>query len=878
MTKKGSDDLDGKTGVIPSPWRATLLTLLGILMVALADHAGLLDGINHALYDLAFRVRGPRQPNASVLIVAIDEKTLGRLGRWPLNRSHYTDLVNSLTEAKAIGLNLILAEPTPEDAGLAIALKRHGRTVLPTYLDPLLQPSKPAEDFAAVRTGHVHVEPGLDGIVREVFHTVTCHDVYLPSFAAVLHDLARDLPFPHTKPEKASALSALSEPILQTDQSLINFYGGSKTVALISMIDVLDGVWPPSFFKNKMVLVGATASGLEPGFLTPFGENRDRMSGVELHAQILCNLLDSAKIKSVGWGTALLALLGVTLPLMLAFFLASGPLTTCFWLASLAVIPLVVFGLFVSFNLWLPPASFYSSITIAFVVVYAIKLAHMGRMLVQAKDDWETSFDAISDAIFIHDKDGVIVRCNKAAGAIPPSLIQELRQRYLVMQKGNACPSAGEFADSDSGKFFAVKSFPRFDHAGGIAGMVQVAQDITDRKRSSEEQQKLQAQLIQAQKMESIGRLAGGVAHDFNNILSAILGYSELALRKLPEGHAVRENLRIIHEAGEKAAALTHQLLVFSRKQQLKMEPINLNSVVNHMGKMLQRLIGEDVLLELKTEDPVGNVLADPGQIEQILMNLAVNARDAMPNGGALKVATAEIEISAGTSALTPEPSPGSYIVLSVTDTGFGMTEEIRERIFEPFFSTKESGKGTGLGLATVYGIVQQHHGSLHVYSEVGKGTVFKIYLPITTEGIQEKPRGETRPLPTGQETILVAEDDPALRTMIMTILPPLGYKVLEASNGNTALAASRSHAERIDLLLTDVIMPGLNGRELADTLRKERPDLKILFMSGYTADALDPVGDLEREADFIQKPFTPSLLADQVRAALDRSIPPAPK
>ncbi|OGQ96886.1 MAG: hypothetical protein A2521_04635 [Deltaproteobacteria bacterium RIFOXYD12_FULL_57_12] len=848
--------------------RAVWLTIAGMVLVALADYAGLLAGINDSLYDLSFRLRGARQPSEAVILAAIDEKTLARLGQWPINRVYYAQLLDALHEADGVGLAIILAEPAPADPELDSAITRHGRVVLPVYIDENLHPSRPLVDFSRAATGHVHLEPGVDGVVRKVFHTISCQGESFSSFASALYTLGRVHSVEH--PRIPAALSSTSG-FIQGDERRINFYGPPGRVPAVSMIDILDKNLPSSFFKNKLVLVGVTAAGIEPGHLTPFNEDRHRMSGVELHAQILNNLLDAADMRQASAATAGLALLLTTLFFLFLFVQNSGVVATLIWLVGLAIIPTTVYIFFRAFNLWVPPASFYLDVTIAFAVAYIVKLEYFSRLLGQAKEDWEASFNAIDDAIIIHDQDGAIAAANMAAEALPPTLLELLQARCFALIGGNDCPPAVEADAPDIGRSFAVKSFPRFDPAGGIDGMVQVVRDITDLKRSAAEQRKLEAQLIQTQKMESIGRLAGGVAHDFNNLLTAILGYSELALMKLPEGHEIRENLLIIKDAGDKAAALTRQLLAFSRKQQLKMEPVNLNTIISHMGKMLQRLIGEDVALELRIENEVSNVFADLGQIEQILMNLVVNGRDAMPSGGTLWIETADVPITETPAPLIPELVPGPYVVLTVSDTGIGMSPEVKERIFEPFFSTKAPDKGTGLGLATVYGIVKQHNGGIHVYSEIGKGTVFKIFLPVCQELIQERPIGDIPSLPTGKETVLVAEDNAPLRKMIVDTLASLGYRILEAARGEEALQASRAWANGIDLLLTDVIMPGMNGKDLADTLQRERPSIKVLFMSGYTADFLSPLGILETETLLIQKPFTPSVLAGKVRQVLDR-------
>lgn len=391
--------------------------------------------------------------------------------------------------------------------------------------------------------------------------------------------------------------------------------------------------------------------------------------------------------------------------------------------------------------------------------------------------------------------------------------------------------------------------------------------DITEQKQTRERQDKLQEQLYQVQKMDSVGKLAGGIAHDFNNMLSAIIGYSEIVLLSLPHDRKLREDVKAIKDAGQKAAALTKQLLAFSRKQVLDVRPLDLNSVVEGMVKMLSRVIGEDVKLELHLESEINRVLADQSQIEQVLLNLAVNARDAMPKGGNLIIETAIVEIDKEFVDQHAEAKSGRHVLLAISDTGTGIPDEFRQSIFEPFFTTKEVGKGTGLGLATVYGIVKQHGGQIYVYSELEKGTTFKIFLPVSESEIMGEEKEEGEPIPASQgETVLIAEDDETIRRMIKSIMEAEGYKILEAADGEEAIAISKKYDGEIKLLLSDVIMPKINGRELALTLQKNRPTMEVIFMSGYTDDVISHHGVLDEGVHFIQKPITPSVLAKKLK------------
>lgn len=393
---------------------------------------------------------------------------------------------------------------------------------------------------------------------------------------------------------------------------------------------------------------------------------------------------------------------------------------------------------------------------------------------------------------------------------------------------------------------------------------------IVTQRRAEEERQKLQEQLAQAAKMEAVGRLAGGVAHDFNNLLTTILGYSEMILSQLNEDDPLCLEVEEIHKAGERAASLTQQLLAFSRKQVIKPRIVELNEAVKEARKMLDRLIGENIKLVLDLEPDLGRVRVDPHQIDQVLLNLAVNARDAMPDGGTLTIATSNITFDKESLSPHSEIVPGSYVVLSITDTGIGMNDEIRSRVFEPFFSTKENGKGTGLGLAMVYGIAKQNGGSVTVHSEQGLGTVFRLYLPST----DDKPVASIIPLriasPTGNETVLLVEDDDMVRRLAQRVLTHLGYEVLQAYDIEDAIRICEEYPSPIDLLLTDVIMPEMNGVELYDQLRTTRAGIKALFMSGYTEDVVVRHGVLPEGTEFIQKPFNMEDLANRVRQTLD--------
>ncbi|MEW6669825.1 MAG: PAS domain S-box protein [Thermodesulfobacteriota bacterium] len=420
----------------------------------------------------------------------------------------------------------------------------------------------------------------------------------------------------------------------------------------------------------------------------------------------------------------------------------------------------------------------------------------------------------------------------------------------------------------DGSVFFAdVHSSPI--ELDGRSHMLGVFRDITERKQADEERAKLQVQLLQARKLEAVGKLTGGIAHDFNNLLTPIIGNADMALSDMSRDNPLYEAIEEIRNAGARAASLTRQLLAFSRKQILQPEILDLNQVLRDMEKMLRRIIGEDIQLETVLSPDLGPVEADVGQMEQVLMNLVVNARDAMPKGGKLTLETKNVELDESYAANHVAVTPGCYVMLAVSDTGVGMSKDVQDRLFEPFFTTKEKGKGTGLGLSTVYGIVKQSKGNIWVYSEPGQGSTFKVYLPRVTEAARTAERPGKEESLQGSGTVLVVEDDEMVRKLAQKALTKYGYAVLCARGGEEAKRMCREHGEQIRLMVTDVVMPGMSGKELAEELQRIQPGVKVLFMSGYTDNAIVHHGVLDRGVAFLQKPFTPDDLARKVREVL---------
>lgn len=507
------------------------------------------------------------------------------------------------------------------------------------------------------------------------------------------------------------------------------------------------------------------------------------------------------------------------------------------------------------------------------------------QQIKKAADEWLTTFDSTSDVIMLLSRDLMVMRVNKAASVFCGMSFREMIGKRVVelprcdeiMSHVDPVDLALMSSKHEEREIFLRKTHtwalisidPVIADTGTMNGVVVIIKDITAMKKMAEERQKLELEFRQLQKMEAVGHLAGGVAHDFNNILTAIIGYGNLLRLKIPPESPLRNFVDQILATSEKAASLTHSLLAFSRKQVMSLTPLDINEIVRGMKNILDRIIGEDIAFNVKTSDHDLIVTCDKGQIEHALINLAANARDAMPQGGILTISTEEADITESFVQHHGHGVVGCYAVLSVADTGMGMDKITQQRIFEPFFTTKEVGKGTGLGLAMVYGTINQHNGFITVSSESGKGSVFKIYLPLAEikgRVLEQKPSDR---LYSGSETILLVEDDAAVRHVSKTLLEDLGYSIMEAFDGEHAIKLYRENSNKIQLVISDMVMPGISGKDVLMGLSKIRADVKFLFISGYTPDILEQKGIKRENINFLSKPLKPDVFSKKIREVL---------
>ena len=679
----------------------------------------------------------------------------------------------------------------------------------------------------------------------------------------------------------------------------IRFRGAQRTYARMSAADVMSGGPPAGQLHGKIVVVGRTALGLLSAGTAAI---HPRLPDNEVQATVIDNLLTGDFIRRpvaagvwevlFGMAAAMAAITPMLFTRLRWAILAGSLLAIGVWPAC--VLLLSANGMLLS---PLPTtAAVAANLGVVALLSYRrertradrtglelVSTRERSRQTIERNESrYERLVQNINDAIIMDDLEGRLVFANRrfrewfgvregqlgnvaAADFVAPEwrpLLDDLHRRCV---SGEATSDHVEYEGvrADGSRIWIEALVTTVEDHGNIVGTQSALRDVTERKR-------LEAQFLQAQKMESVGRLAGGIAHDFNNLLTVINGYSELLVTSLSGQDAERVQAEQILRAGNQAAALTLQLLAFSRKQVSKPRPLDLNRVVAEAHNLLRRIVREDIEVVSVLSPELGLVMADAGLIHQVLMNLAVNARDSMPQGGRLTIETSNVEVDESLAAEHPEVRPGAYARLSVGDTGTGMSDEVKRQIFEPFFTTKEPGKGTGLGLSTVYGIVRQSGGGIWVKSEPGRGSVFHVYLQ-RIKGMMPLEEAESPRLAAlwGSETILLVEDQDMVRDLAGDILERYGYRVLRARSGPDAIALVQRYPENIHLLLTDVILPQMNGRALADALQNARPGLRVLYTSGYTDEIVGKSGVLERAVAYLHKPYSPESLVASVRKAL---------
>ena len=589
------------------------IALLFIAVALSLEYTGFFEGINNYCYDLAFRLRGPREHDHRIVIAAIDDKTLAELGRWPIRRSFYADLLEKLNRATGVGMDVIFSEPSEDDERLARAISRQTRLTLPVFIDPQLNIVYPVASLGAARRGHIHLEPGIDGVVRGAYQWISCRSVSLPSFASAMYQVirARTAAPPAIGTERIT--DRAMDTIIQSDLLRINFYGPRGTFSQYSVADILDGRWPPSYFTDKIVLVGTTSAGVDESFWVPFSHTRNGMPGVEIHAHILNNLLDQSAIQPVAQWVRWMTMIGWAAFCFYLFVRFESPGGMLIGLLSLVAITVIVYTLFAAFNLWLAPASSYFAVAAVFILAYVYNLKRIKKLFFQAKENWEESFNTIDDAITIHHRDGHIVQANRAANQVfGPPLLDYLTQRCIALSRpyrADRIPNNRKIKEGVDtkevfnpllGRHLEIKSLPRVDTGGHFKGMVQVVRDISEKRKSELEHKILQTQLITAQKLEAIGTLAGGIAHDFNNILAAVMGHTELSLRDIPVSSPLKRRLTHVLNACLRAKELVHQILTFSRQHKMPgpPQPVQVGLIIKETLKLLRSTLPTTIQIQ----------------------------------------------------------------------------------------------------------------------------------------------------------------------------------------------------------------------------------------------------------------------------------------
>jgi len=902
-----------------------VLMVLAVFLVRPAPIAALDSKVG----DLLIGWAGPGRMSGQVAIVEIDEKSLEQSGRWPWPRALIGRLSQRILDAGAstVVLDMMFAQENgADDAALAQALT--GKPAVAGYVlkfdganseapdcprppVPLALAARsdslsseffhatgvvcnvPAIAAAAAGSGFLNAAPDSDGVLRHLPVIAELRDGQYPSLALAAVSAYRHVSVTQLAVDHGGAwrlrLDDRLIPLEAKSELRLRFRGAQRRFPYVSAADLLGGHSPPDALRGKIVVAGGSALGMQGAVVTPVDS---LFPAVEVQATAIDNLLvgdsfyrpDQARL----WELVLALFAGSLSTVLLSRcrFVWGG-------LGSLAV-GCAVWGccaaLLATGGVLCSPlpatAALACTMPVLTVLHYLYEkkradltqqklvetLQHSREVLEESEHRYRRLVENINDAIIMDDVDGRLLFANRRfrewfglhegdeanlllENYVAPEWRAELRDRHDRRMRGEEMPDHFEFEGirSDGTRIWIEALVTTVEDNGRIVGSQGALRDISERKR-------MEAQYLQSQKMESVGRLAGGVAHDFNNLLTVINGYSGMLLGRIDSANPSHHYVEQINKAGERAADLTQKLLTFSRKQKVNLRPLNLNLLVADAKKMFERVIGEDIELITRLSQDLASVIADPSQIHQVLMNLVVNARDAMPHGGAVTIETKNI---AGGAA-------GPYVCLSVSDNGTGLADEVKSHLFEPFFTTKDQGKGTGLGLATVYGIVQQSGGRIEVSSTVGQGTTFLIYFPGGKSGAAEQARPATITTQRGSETVLLVEDQDAVREFTTTLLEGFGYQVLQASNGPDAIALAQRHTAIIHLLITDIILPVMDGRVLADRLRAVHPETKVLYISGYSEEKIGLTKSSDEDLVLLQKPFSSEMLGARVRGILN--------
>ena len=879
-------------------------------------------GLDNRVLDVLTEWAGPGRQSDDVVLVEIDDRAIGKYGRWPWRRGQVGALIGRILDrgAKTVVLDMMFPEEGQSSSDDALAKAMAGRPVVigysfgfdggwqgaprcePPALPPILGGesqerrmffratsavcSAAALAGAAAGSGFLNVAPDSDGTVRRVPLIIEFEKRHHSSLAlaAMLVDRKVSTIALKVNAGGATELRLDDRPVALEGAGLmrLRFRPRARPFPSLGAAEVLEknGIAPT--LNGKIVVVGVTAVGLRDTVITP---ESPVLSGLQLQATAIENLIlgntFSRPLTALAFEFALMFVAAAGLCLLLTLYPSVwAPLETatviwilwvgCGWAAAQS-------GVLVSpLPASVAAACGYTVITLFQYRAEKRRADQTQEAIKESEARYERLVENINDAIIVDDLSGRLLFGNRRfrewfglQGAdirsvslehyVAPEWRPLVRERHDRLVRGEPISGQIEFEGfrADGTRLWIEALMTTVEEDGKITGTQSALRDVTERKR-------MEAQYLQSQKMESLGRLAGGIAHDFNNLLTIINGYADVLLSKQGQDDETVEELQHICSAGARAAELTQKLLAFSRQQVANPRTVDLNAMVKEASRTYGRLIGADIEIVTRLSPAPSLVKGDPIQVTQILMNLLSNARDAMPEGGRLTIETNHVVIEEESEERRQGAAAGAYVRLGVSDTGVGMSEQVRQHIFEPFFTTKEAGKGTGLGLSTVHGLVRNYSGWVEVDSEPGKGATFHIYLPrIAVDTAMEESRRSSQSL-TGWETVLLVEDEAAVRKYSRSVLERHGYRVLDASNGPEAMEVAGKYPDVIHLLLTDVVLPKMSGVVLAERLRASRPDMKVLFASGYSAELGSPAG-----TRYLQKPFVAAVLAAKVREVL---------